>query len=371
MIFARMGRSALAAALLLYSCLASQTQPAGDWQAGAGEDWNRILAAARREGTVSAIGAPPLATPFAEAFKRDTGIELQYIGANPADIQARISREAKANSITVDVVLSGAGDLTSLLPAGLLNPVRPQLILPNVTEMKNWQGGTLRFADNAGQYMLKGSRYIVGWPVVNADMVKPAEITTWKDLLKPEYKGRIAAFDPRSGGPGQGVAAYLADRFGIDFVKQLYIGQDVRYASNPRQLVDWAARGTHPIIIGSIQSVIEQYRAQGFKLVVLAPQDGPGYLSSGFSVLDQLKGTLPHPNAATVFINWYASRAGQEVYAKAMLEPSARLDVNVESIPDYVKPKAGVDYPDTYSEDWYVKVRPAVSKAVIDALGGR
>ncbi len=367
----RLSTGALIAAFIALSCPPAHAQQAGDWQAGAGEDWKRILAAARREGTVSAIGSPQLATPFVEAFKRDTGIELQFIGANPSDIQARISREAKANSITVDVVLSGAGDLTALMPAGLLNPVRPQLILPNVTDPKNWHGGAIRWADNAGQFMLKGSRYIVGWPVVNADMIKPGEITAWKDLLKPEYKGKIAAFDPRSGGPGQGAAAYLADRFGIDFIKQLYIGQDVRYATNPRQLVDWAARGTHPIIIGSIQSLIEQYKAQGFKLVVLAPSDGPGYLSSGFSVLDQLKGTLPHPNAATVFINWYASRAGQEVYSRTMLEPSGRTDVNLDIIPDYVKPKDGVTYLDTYSEDWYVKVRPLVSKAVIDALGGR
>jgi ABC-type Fe3+ transport system substrate-binding protein len=361
----------IAIVLAGYVGLLSNAQAADDWQAGAGEAWIRTLAAARKEGTVSVVGTPSLAAAFAEAFKRDTGIELQYLGLNPAEAQVRLAREAKANNITVDVAVGGSSDLLTLLPAGLLNPILPQLLLPTVTDSKNWRGGAIRWADNASSHMLKGSRYIVGWPVVNADIVKPDAIRSWRDLLKPEYKGKIAAFDPRAGGPGQGVAGYLTDRFGIEFVKQLYLGQEVQYATNNRQLVEWAARGTAPIILGSIQSVIEQFKGAGFKLAVLAPEDGPGYLTSGFSVLEQLKGTLPHPNAATVFINWYASRTGQEVYTKVMLEPSARRDVELEIVPDYVKPKDGVDYPDTYSEDWYVNVRPKVSKLVIDALGGR
>jgi len=39
-------------------------------------------------------------------------------------------------------------------------------------------------------------------------------------------------------------------------------------------------------------------------------------------------------------------------------------------IPDYVVPKPGIDYPDTYTEAWYTRTRPKVSKAVIEALGG-
>lgn len=360
----------VAIALAVCTGLAPGAYAADDWQAGASDAWKQILAAGRKEGKVTVIATPLLAT-MPEAFTRDTGIEVDFLGANPNEAQTRLTREAKAGNITLDVAIGGSTDLLVLMPAGLLNPILPQLMLPSVTDPKNWRGGKIRWADNAGRYMFKGSRYIVGWPVVNADFVKPEAIRSWKDLLKPEYKGKIAAFDPRTGGPGQGVAGYLTDRFGIEFVKQLYIGQEVQYATNNRQLVEWAARGTSPIILGSVQSVIEQFKGNGFKLVALSPADGPGYLSSGFGVMEQLKGAVPHPNAATVFMNWYASKAGQEVYTKLMLEPSSRADVDVPGIPDYVKPKDGIDYPDTYSEDWYANVRPKVSKMVIDALGGR
>ena len=35
--------------------------------------------------------------------------------------------------------------------------------------------------------------------------------------------------DPRSGGPGQAGTSYLAELFGMEFVKKLYTGQEVTY----------------------------------------------------------------------------------------------------------------------------------------------
>jgi len=36
----------------------------------------------------------------------------------------------------------------------------------------------------------------------------------------------------------------------------------------------------------------------------------------------------PHPNAAKVFINWLLSREGQEVFSRAMGQPTRRLEVD-------------------------------------------
>jgi len=84
----------------------------------------------------------------------------------------------------------------------------------------------------------------------------------------------------------------------------------------------------------------------------------------------QAKGA-PHPAAATVFLNWYASQPGQTEYTRRMLEPSTRVDVNVPEVPDYTVPKPGAKYLDQYVEDWYMDVRPKVANALVEALGGR
>ena len=219
--------------------------------------------------------------------------------------------------------------------------------------------------------MFQGSNWVHAWPLFNANLVKPGTVTNWADLLKPEFKGKIVAYDPRFGGPGQAAAAYLTDTFGIDFVKELYAGQKVVYTRDGRQLVEWIARGSYAVALGGIQLHVEIFKQKGIKnLSVRQMKDGPGSLLGGFSVIKQPVGA-PHPAAATVFLNWYASKPGQETYSRRMLEPSMRRDVDVDTVPDYVKPKPGVTYLDQYVEDWYTQTRPKVSKSIVEALGGR
>ncbi len=342
---------------------------AGDWQAGAPADWQRLLAAAKQEGKVVVSGHPALARPLSKAFTRDTGIRLEYLGGELNELSTRLAREAKAGNVTVDVALGGGTEIRTLRD-GLLNPIKPQLLLPSVLDSRNWRDGKMKWMDSNGAYLMKGSAYVSGFPVVNTDIIKPGSITSWKDLLKPEYKGKIASYDPRGSGPGQGSAAYLADTFGIEFVKALYLGQKVTYTKDGRQLAEWAARGAYPIILGSVQTGIRLFVAQGIRLQPISLKDGPGYLTSGFSVLKQPKG-VPHPHAATVFINWYASKPGQEVYSRTMMEASTRADIEVEEVPEHVIPKPGVKYLNTYEEVWYTNIRPKIAKQIIEALGGR
>ena len=49
-----------------------------------------------------------------------------------------------------------------------------------------------------------------------------------------------------------------------------------------------------------------------------------------------------HPEDV-VFLNWFASQEGQELYEREMMEVSLRDDVS-HNVPDYVIPKAGVEY---------------------------
>jgi len=71
-----------------------------------------------------------------------------------------------------------------------------------------------------------------------------------------------------------------------------------------------------------------------------------------------------------VFVNWFASKEGQEIFAREMMEPSLRTDVRQDLVPDYVVPKPGVDYKvDQYSEDWMLNIGPKVQKKLAEALG--
>jgi ABC-type Fe3+ transport system substrate-binding protein len=361
---------AAAAFVAAISVVTAGARAADDWQAGGGAAWQKVLTAAKQEGKVVVAGHPALGKPLSQGFKRDTGITLEFLGGRTRELTTRFARETRSGNVTVDIILGGGAEFP-LLKAGLLKPIKPQLMLPGVTDGQNWLPGKVKWFDAAGQYMLQGTNWVFAYALFNSDVVKPGTVTRWKDLLKPEFKGKIAAHDPRSGGPGQAAAAYLTDNFGIDFVKRLYIGQQIKYTRDGRQLVEWAARGTYPIVLGTVPHNIERFKRKGMKqLTVPTLTDGPGSLVGGFSVLKQAKAS-PHPNAATVFINWYASKPGQEAYTRRMLSPSLRSDVKVSVVPEYVVPKPGLNYLDQYIEKWYTTVRPRVRKEIVEALGGR
>ena len=338
-----------------------------DWQANAPEEWEKVLRLARQEGQVTVGGFPSLAKKMSAAFERDTGVKMNFLGARPRQLTSRFTAEARANNMTIDVALGG-GRLLALIPDGLLEPVAPQIILPH-NAPENFRGNRHKYMDSAQKYLLQGSEQVFGWLVVNSDMIDPNEIKSWKDLLDPKYKGKIISHDPRGPGPGQGATSWLYNTKGLDFVKDLFLGQEARYTNDNRQLIEAVVRGTHPIAFGVIQFMIERFRREGFKnLAVVLPEDGPGYLTGGFSVLKQAR-NVPRPNAAKVFINWYISKPGQEVYEAVMLEPSRRMDVDT-GLPGYLKPKPGADYYEAYNEKIYFS-RNVVVKAITDALGSR
>jgi ABC-type Fe3+ transport system substrate-binding protein len=345
----------------------SFAQANDDWQAGAPEEWGRVLAAARQEGQVAVAGFPLLSEKMGAAFKRDTGIQLNFVGGNTAEQTGRLEAEARAKNVTIDIVLSGGRELI-IMRENLLEPVLPQLILPGVAP-KYFQDGKYKFEDNAGQYLLQGSSFVFGWLVVNTDVVKPGEIKTWKDLLDPKFRSKIASYDVRFPGPGQGSAAWLYKTLGVEFIKDLFVGQQVRFSLDNRALMEGVVRGTAPILLGGIQFEVERFRSRFTNVEVVLPEDAPGYVTGGFSILKQARG-VPHPNAAKVFINWYMSKPGQELYESVMMEVSRRIDIET-GVPKYLVPRKGYGYVDDSKEDYFFTVRAGLIKKVDEALGPR
>ena len=148
---------------------------------------------------------------------------------------------------------------------------------------------------------------------------------------------------------------------GPDFMERLYKGQAITFTKNPVQLVEWAARGTYPIIIGSLQQYVDKFTSEGFNVQYVAMSDWPIFTTGGRSVV-KMAAKAPHPAAAAVFANWYLSRPGQELYEALLNEPSRRADLDHKAIPAYALPKAGVHYVGSYDEDYVSKLRDVVGK---------
>lgn len=349
-----------------------------DWE----KQWNDILAAAKKEGKVVVYGppTPELRTILPAAFKQRFGIDMEYTGLGGGETAARLTNERAAGVYAVDITITGSDTITSSIAAegkvtngtmGMLVPLRPAMLLPEVVDGSKYRTGKLWFADPQEQYILRMLYFVQPAVQFNTQQVKPTAVVSWKDLLKPEYRGKLASFDPTIAGAGNSLASYLYATFGGDFVVQLYKDQEPFLSRDHRQLGDLLARGSHPITLALQPQEIGRLQSDGLPVATLPGfPDGPGYSSGGFGLMGMLD-KAPHPNAAKVFANWIASKEGAQLFQDAQRQMSARNDVDIKSFSDADIPKAGVKYVDTYEWNYVLTTRPKVQDALKELLGRR
>jgi iron(III) transport system substrate-binding protein len=279
--------------------------------------------------------------------------------------------EKQAGLVTMDALVSGFGTFADVLyPAGLLADVKPHLVLPEVTDPSVW---TLdpAFVDPDGTKMLRLFNSATPMLAVNRDFVDPSHIRSAQDLLRPEFKGKIASDDPTVRGTGGNMATYLYLLLGEDYIGRLF-GEQTVVARDYRQWADWLARGTHPIALGFNVTELDKLLKEGFPIqVIRSLPDAPGWTSGAFGVLALVEGA-PHPNAARLFANWIASREGLEVYSRAELMPGTRKDLSyAQWVPEFAIPQPGVDYMDTYNWDFKIKQQSAGQEKIKEILSRR
>lgn len=346
-----------------------------DWD----KQWNDLQAAAKKEGKLVVQGPPnpDTRTALSEAFKKRFGIDMEYTGASGSQIVSRLQSERAAGVHSTDAVLTGADTMMRGLAAdgkvtdgvmGTLALLRPALILPEALDPSKYIGGKIWFTDPQDKYILRISNYLEPAGTVNTAHVSADALTDLKDLLKPEYKGKISAHDPSTPGRGLALASFLYAIAGGDYVKQLYLGQEVFLVREQRQLSDLLAKGSHPIALSIEAQEQVRLEKEGFKLAEMTKL--PIYTNAGFGLLG-LVDKAPHPNAAKLFVNWMASKEGAQVFQEAQRHVSVRSDLDTSSFPTYVIPRPGTQYFDSYDWSFVLGKRAESLEFVRDMLSRR
>jgi iron(III) transport system substrate-binding protein len=315
------------------------------------EDWEKAIAAAKREGSVVIYTFPGNERLFQEFQKQFPDIKAIEVTVRGSERVTRIVSERRGGKYLADVLIGGAGSAaTGLLKGGILDPITPALLLPEVLDQAKWWRGKHIYGDEEEKYIFSYSGAPLHYFHFNTQLVKPQEFKSYWDFLNPKWKGKIVIAEPLTGGTQEPLQFLYNNReLGPEFVRRFLTEMDVTVSRDIRQMVDWLAQGKYAI--SALQNAdrlgIWEAKKQGLPLGAFTAErlkEGGLVGSGGGNIM--LMNRAPHANGAKVFINWLLSRDGQIAYQR-FVPPgrnSLRIDIPKDDVPEHARIVPGANY---------------------------
>jgi putative spermidine/putrescine transport system substrate-binding protein len=300
------------------------TSPAGTQAAGGYEEWvppADLLTAAKAEGTLSTIALPHDWCNYGESistFKTRTGLAVNELDPNAGsgdEIEAIKANKDNPGPQAPDVIDVGLS----------FGPQAKEEGLVQAYKVATWDTIPAAAKDADGYWW--GDYYgVLSFEVNTAEVENvPAD---WSDLLKDEYKGKIAlAGDPRTS--NQAILAVYAAALatggslddaapGLQFFKQL---NDKGNLVTTIATAATVASGETPITIRWTYNALSSRDATaasgGPEIAVVVPASG----RFGGVYVQGISAYAPHPNAAKLWQEFLYSDEGQNIWLKGYCHP--------------------------------------------------
>ena len=261
--------------------------------------------------------------PFKAAIEAAVpDVEVVWVRDSTGVITARFL--AEKDNPRADMVLGHAATALLLFEKmGLLETYKPA----GVDALKE------AFRDSTAPYAWTGMDAYLGVICFNTAEAGKANIkapTSWKDLLKPEYKGKLVMPHPASSGTGYlMVGAWLqmmGEAEAWKFMDALHENIAVYTHSGSAPCVQ-AAKGERVAGIALDMRGASE-KTKGAPLEVIIPAEGTGWEMEAYGIV---KGTK-NLDAAKKIADWAATKAANELYSKtyAVVAHARRRELSAE-----------------------------------------
>ena len=244
---------------------------------------------------------------YQESFNKSyPDVEIKWTRDSTGIITAKFLAE-KAKPVA-DVVMGVAASSMSVFDReGLLQGYAPA----------NLKAVNPRFTSGGAQPTWVGMNVFgaaICYNVAEAMKQGLPKIESWKDLLRPEFKGKVVMPNPASSGTGfLDVTAWLqmfGEQGGWDYMDALHQNVAVYTHSGSKPCV-MAGAGEFPVGI-SFEYRANVVRTKGAPIDVLFPKEGLGWDLESIGIV---KGTTKL-DAAKKLADWASTREANELYAK-------------------------------------------------------
>lgn len=267
--------------------------PTGD------SSWQEVIDLAREEGSVTYYSgqATDNLQATATAFESAYGIKVDVVRDNDANLQTKLTAEEATDNQVADVVASAAKPwVDEQLSKNYYVPVAgPAFAAPEFDAGKFLKDDTI-FTSSAAVLTY-------AW---NTDRV-PDGLSGYEDLLAPELAGgKIGVILPISAAIVD-FYDYLNETVSPDYVERL-AAQQPRTYTGAQAIAQALASGEIAAAAYTLPLTAEMDNGAPVDFGLSSPVFGAPFLTG-------VAAKAPHPNAAQLFANFLATKAGQETIA--------------------------------------------------------
>jgi iron(III) transport system substrate-binding protein len=286
-----------------------------------------------------------------EAFKKETGIQVQPVEAGSGVLVKRVAAEKDRPQ---GDILWGVSRSLMQTNAEYFTPYRS----------KNADAVVPEFRDPQDRWLGTNLHLLV--ILANTKEVAPADLPqSWSDLLDPKWKGKIAFTDPANSGSAYTNTTLLVDLWGGGDkgwaeVTKLYANMKVLNKSS--LVFSGVGEGEYPLGI-SLEYAGYIWASNGAPVKVIYPSDGTVTQMEGVAIV---KGG-PNLEPAKKFVDFVSRKDTREMILAHTFRRPARGDLDLEHLPGGL-PSLGKVHVVDYDEKKWTDARPETMQKIQDIV---
>lgn len=251
--------------------------------------------------------------------KRHPDLRMTIFRAGTGEVVAKLAAEQKAGAIQADVVWVAE-------PSTYEEFKKQDLLLKFAPKDADKLSAELKDAD--GFYY--AGRLINTVIIYNTQLVKTPP-TGWRDLTKPEFKGKIGLPAPAASGAAVAFVGALSKSsdFGYGYLAELKANGAVQVQNNTEANTK-VAKG-ELMVASTLDYMIRDLKAKGSPVDIVWPKEGAIFTPSPVAILK----TSKNVEASKAFVDYLLSQQGQQ----DMVEVGSFLPVRDDVAPPKGAPK--------------------------------
>ena len=261
-----------------------------------------VIKAAKAEGslTIYTSNEQKSMAVTAQAFQSQYGIKVNVVRTAAQVAEQKFTTEISSDSPTADILLVGDN-------AFYKQQTGANVFLPlSEKDEPNFAAWPTKYRTSEWIVSLISPLGIA----YNTSAVSKSDVpTSWKDILKAKYKGKIMAADPRAIPAYLAVYNYWLDNYGPSFLTS-FKNQNPQRVSSTVSGSQQVVAGEKDFLLPNLEGIILPLVQQGAPIAMAQFKD-----TIGSEVGGAISIKAPHKAAAKLFMNWIMSKTGQANYS--------------------------------------------------------